>query len=75
MLEVTYEHADCFFKYSEDLEVRMRSPIEQNSDRMKYDECCKIQCILTTAREIAIELIVYAVPEVCLLEKRALFWL
>lgn len=73
MLEVTYEHADCFFKDSENLEVRMGSSIEQNSNRMEYDKCCKVQCVLTTTCKIAIELIVYTVPEICLLEQGALF--
>ncbi len=50
----------------------MRRSVDENRDGVPHYQRRKIQRVLGPARQIAVELVVDAVPEVCLLEERPL---
>lgn len=72
--KITYQHADCLVKEAENLQIRVRGPIQEDGDGMPHNQRRQIQRILGSAREIAVELVVHAIPQVGLLEERPLRW-
>ena len=50
----------------------MRGSVDKDRDGVPHYQRSKVQSVLRPARQIAVELVVDAVPEVCLLEERSL---